>query len=279
MVKILSDTSTLYSIVEGAKRGIAISPLSVTIRDKTYREFEEISSKEFLDIIDQGYIPTSSQPAFGEVLASYDAYDDDIINIAMADGLSGTYESAVSAAKQSRNRERITVVNSKTLCGPHRYMVEQAVQLASEGEGKEKILSVLDELIASTKSFLIPFDFGFLKRGGRLTPLAANMMGLLKAIPVLVQSEDGKKLEPHFVHRREKPLISDLVRSLQKHGVGSGWLISVSHAANSKRAETIRDAFRESFPETRIEILPLSPSFITQGGPKCVAIQAVRLYS
>ena len=46
MAKIVSDTSTLYSISEGAKNNIAINPLNVTINNKTYLEFEEISPKE-----------------------------------------------------------------------------------------------------------------------------------------------------------------------------------------------------------------------------------------
>ena len=96
----------------------------MTIAGRSYREFDEISSDEFVAIIRQGHMPTSSQPAIGEVTALYEEFaGEQILNIAMAQGLSGTYMSAVAAADLCDNADEITVLNSRTLCGPHRYMV------------------------------------------------------------------------------------------------------------------------------------------------------------
>ena len=92
MVRIISDTSTLYSTTQARENGFDVSPLSVAIAGKSYREFDEITSEEFVAIIRQGHMPTSSQPAIGEVEALMNRYpDDEIINVAMAAGLSGTY--------------------------------------------------------------------------------------------------------------------------------------------------------------------------------------------
>ena len=45
--------------------------------------------------------------SFGEVVDMFDKYkDSDIINITIADGLSGTYQSACAAKEMSENRER-----------------------------------------------------------------------------------------------------------------------------------------------------------------------------
>ena len=120
MVHIVSDTSTLYSSVQARDAGFAASPLTVTIGGNSYREFDEISSDAFVDLIHQGNMPTSSQPAVGDVVALYEQCSEgDILNISMADGLSGTYASAVAAAELCSER-KITVLNSRTLCGPHR---------------------------------------------------------------------------------------------------------------------------------------------------------------
>ena len=74
MVRILSDTSTLYCTEQAKQAGFNVAPLSVTIAGKTYREFDEISSEEFVSIIHQVHMPTSSQPAIGEVTALYEQY-------------------------------------------------------------------------------------------------------------------------------------------------------------------------------------------------------------
>ena len=141
MVRIVSDTSTLYSPTQAREAGFAVSPLSVTIAGNSYREFEQISAREFVDIINQGHMPTSSQPAIGEVTALYEEFaGEPILNVAMADGLSGTYRSAVAAAELCDNAADITVINTRTLCGPHRYMVARAVEMAKSGAQLQEIL-------------------------------------------------------------------------------------------------------------------------------------------
>ena len=48
MVRIVSDSSTLYSPAQAREAGFAVSPLSVTIAGKSYREFAEIGLAEGL---------------------------------------------------------------------------------------------------------------------------------------------------------------------------------------------------------------------------------------
>lgn len=128
MVRIISDTSTLYSTTQAEEAGFSVSALSVTIAGNSYKEFDEINSDQFVDIIRQGHMPTSSQPAIGDVEALYNRFaEDEIINVSMAHGLSGTYTSALAAAQLCDHADNISVVNTRTLCGPHRYMVEKCV--------------------------------------------------------------------------------------------------------------------------------------------------------
>lgn len=275
MTKIVSDTSTLYSISEGAKNNIAINPLIVTINNKAYLEFEEINSQEFLDIIHQGHLPTSSQPAIGSVLETYEKLkDDDIINITMADGLSGTYQSAMMAKEQVENAN-IHVVNSKTLCGPHRYIVDKAIQWVNEGKTTQEILEQLQVLINRSISFLIPQDFDYLKRGGRISKAAGALGGLLKLVVVMKQSEDGKSLEKHVITRTYKKALASIVNTFKEKGVDEKYQISISHATTKTQEEETVQYLRNEFPNTEIVVWNLSPAFITQGGPGCLAIQAI----
>lgn len=74
MVQIVSDTSTLYSTAQAREAGFTVAPLSVTIAGKSYREFDEISAEKFVEIIRQGHMPTSSQPAIGQVERMYNQF-------------------------------------------------------------------------------------------------------------------------------------------------------------------------------------------------------------
>ena len=278
MVRIVSDTSTLYSTAQAREAGFFVSPLSVTIAGENYREFDEISSEEFVAIINQGHMPTSSQPAIGAVTALYEELaGDQILNIAMAAGLSGTYQSAAAAAELCDNCDDITVVNSRTLCGPHRYLVEQAVKMAADGASLEALLAWLNRRMDSAKSFLIPADFDYLRRGGRLSPLVSHVGKLAGLAPVMTQTEDGTRLTVASIKRGFKHAVKYCVDALQKQGIGRGWKVYISHAAAPDKADQALAALKAAMPEAEYEIVPLSPAFITQGGPGCIAIQYVEL--
>ena len=274
MVHIVSDTSTLYSTSQAREAGFTVAPLSVTIAGKSYREFDEISSEEFVEIIRQGHMPTSSQPAIGEVEDMYNQFPgEEIINVTMALGLSGTYTSAVAAAQMCDHADKISVINTRTLCGPHRYMVEQAIRWAGEGLGREEILKKLNVLMDSAKSFLVPADFDYLRRGGRLSPLVSYVGKAAKLTPIMTQTDNGERLTVAGIRRGFPHAVKYITEQLVKAGVGKCWQVQISHAGAMDKAELALKVLKEAMPEAEYRIYPLSPAFITQGGPGCVAVQ------
>ncbi len=276
MVRIVSDSSTLYSGTQAREAGFAVSPLSVTIAGKTYREFDEISSTDFVEIIKQGHMPTSSQPAIGEVAALYEEFaSEPILNIAMADGLSGTYKTACTAAELCEDAESITVINSRTLCGPHRYLVQKAVEMAYAGKSLEEIKAWVEEKMNTAKSFLMPDDFDYLRRGGRLSPLVSHVGKLASLVPVMTQTDDGTRLTAASIRRGYSHAIKYVAEHLKKHGVGAGWRVYVSHAATQDKVDLTLKILTDAVPEATFEVVPLSPAFITQGGPNCLAVQYI----
>ena len=278
MIRIISDTSTMYSTTQAQEAGFDVSALSVTIAGKSYREYDEIDSNRFVEIIRQGHMPTSSQPALGEVTALYEKYpDDELLNISMAMGLSGTYQSAVAAAELCDNADRITVINTKTLCGPHRYMVEQAVAMAKEGKTKDEILQWLDKRIETAKSYLVPADFDYLRRGGRLSPLVSYVGKAANLTPIMTQTDDGCRLTPASIRRGFGHAAKYIAEALHKRGIDKNWRVYISHAGARDKAEQALKAMKALMPDAYYEILDLSPAFITQGGPGCVAVQYVEV--
>ena len=276
MVRIVADTSTLYSSQQAREAGFAVSALSVTIAGKSYREFDEISAEEFVSIIRQGHMPTSSQPAIGEVEAVYNEFrGEEILNIAMAHGLSGTYTSAVAAAELCDHAENIHVINTRTLCGPHRYLVEQAVQWAEAGESVETITEKVNRLMDTAKSFLVPADFDYLRRGGRLSPLVSYVGKAANLTPIMTQTDNGERLTAAGIRRGFPHAVKYITQELEKAGVGKGWRVYISHADAMDKAVLAKEKLQEAMPEAYYEIIPLSPAFITPGGPGCMAVQYI----
>ncbi|MGL4362948.1 MAG: DegV family protein [Cellulosilyticaceae bacterium] len=277
MIKILSDSSSLYTKQSALDNGLAISPLIVTINGKSYMEYEDIDAQTFVNLINEGHIPTSSQPSIGDVVDLYNQFSDsEIINITMADGLSGTYNSACSAKTMVEHPDKIHVINSKTLCGPHRYIVDLACNLSKSGKSVSEIIPVLEEATNNTKSYLIPNDFDYLVRGGRLSPLVGKIGSLIKLVPVTVLSEDAKTLEKFTTTRGFKKAIQKIAQAMVNDGVNENYKVYVAHALNETLALEAQKILEELVPGITAEVLVLGPAFITQGGPGCIAIQWIK---
>ena len=275
-MRIIADTATLLSPAEGASLGIQVVPVCVLINDQSYKDYSEITTSEFLRMVAEGGIPKSSQPSLGDVLDVLNGEDKEIIFITVGDGLSGAYQTAMAARSCIEDNGSIHIVNSKTLAGAMRHLAKKAAMLKAQGMSAGQILADLEEGIESSVSFVIPEDFDFLKRSGRLTPIAAKIGGALRLLPVLTQTKDKTRIAPVSVKRTWRTAIETIMQRLESHEIGEGWLISVCHAGTPDKAEGVRQKLLDRFPDCETEVLELSPALTTHGGPGCIVVQAIK---
>ena len=165
------------------------------------------------------------------------------------------------------------MINSKTLCGPHRYMVEKAQKMKEAGKSAKEIIAWLEYAAEHNESFLIPQDFDFLRRGGRLTPMAATFGSVLKLKPIMTQTKDGKKLDKFAVKRTLKAAVATVIEHLKQGSLDSRHILYVSHARALNDANKVVAQLKEAFPDVECQMLDLGAAFVTQGGPQCIAIQ------
>lgn len=280
MIKIVADSSTLYTRTEAEKIGLHSVPLNVTIDNKSYQDLEDITSDELIQMINEHKIPRTSQPSLGEKIDIYNellSEGNEVIDITMAAGLSGTYHTALMAKDQCIDSNRVHVIDSMTLCGPHRYLVDTALEMVKNGSTVQEILAMIEKARQTDISFLLPVDFDFLVRGGRIRGVAAKIGGMLKIIPVLIKGEGGNGLDKFSINRTLKKAVDSVVTELKDRNVDNTYHIYVTHAKNDDLANRFVEKIKEKIENADITVYPLSPSFITQGGPGCVAIQAIKI--
>lgn len=276
-MKIVADTPTLYSPEEGRAQGLAIIPACTIIDDEVYRDFEDIGSEEFLKRVEAGAVPKTSQPSIGDILEIYQSSDEEILALPIGDGLSGTYQNMEGAKNMLEgDSSRIHVMNTKTLAGPQRYLVQKAMQLRERGLDIESIKSALRESIETSASFVIPVDFEFLKRSGRLTPVAAKLGTVLKIVPVLTQTKDMGKITLFAVKRSKKKALAAIIEHFKSMGVDENFLITVCHGGVLEEAKAVVAQMKENFVNTVVEMFALAPSLVCHGGPGCIVIQTIR---
>ncbi len=275
-MRIISDTSTLYSPEEGMALGVHIVPASVIYRDKAYRDFTDITTEKFLHLIRSGATPTSSQPAIGDLLDVFEDSDEETLALFIGDGLSGGYANAVGARNTLDSSDHIHIQDTRTLAGAERYLLDKAVRLRAEGLNLKQIQAQLQESIDTSASFVIPADFEFLKRSGRLTPIAAKISSIIKIVPVMTQTADMKKITLFTIKRSARKAVESIIEHLKKIGVDASYKLYVCHGGDISSAEAALGQLLTAFPGIDHELLSLSPCMITHGGPDCVLIQAIK---
>ena len=275
-MKIVTDTASLFSTSEGKIAGITVVPACVICEGQAYKDYEEINPENFLDLINEDMVPTTSQPAIGDLLEVFEENNEEILGLFIGDGLSGGYQNAVGAKNSMDENDHIRIIDTKTLAGAEHYLVQKAVQLRETGYDLACIEKELKVSIEDSHSFVIPADFEFLKRSGRLTPIGAKIGAMIKIVPVLTQTEDMKKITLFSIKRSWKKATEAILDHLKKKGVDENYVFYICHGGDLKIAETVVSQTKAHFPHVTINLMGLSPTMITHGGPGCVLIQAIR---
>ena len=275
-MRIITDTASLFTPEEGKTVGISVIPTCVICKDEVYRDYEEIQVEQLLELISSGETPSTSQPAIGDLLDVFEGTTEETLGLFIGDGLSGGYQSAVGAKNSMDENEHIHIVDTKTLAGAEGYLVKKAMNLRAQGLGMGEIKVELEKSIAASVSFVIPADFEFLKRSGRLTPIAAKISSMIKIVPVMTQTEDKKKITLFTVKRSWKKATEAIVEQLKKIGIDEEYMIYICHGGDETAAEGVLSRIKESFCSITTKMMCLSPSMLTHGGPGCVLVQAIR---
>lgn len=275
-MRIITDTASLFSPEEGKAVGISVVPTCVIHGDKVYRDYEEMQVDTLLSMIAGGATPTTSQPAIGDLLDVFEETTEETLGLFIGDGLSGGYQSAVGAKNTIDGNEYIHIVDTKTLAGAEGYLVQKAIKLRNQGLNMEAIKTELEKSIESSASFVIPADFEFLKRSGRLTPIAAKISSMIKIVPVMTLTEDKKKITLFTIKRSWKKATEAIAEEMKKLGVDENYVIYICHGGDVKAAEGVLSQIKERFSNVTTELMCLSPSMLTHGGPGCVLVQAIK---
>ncbi len=185
--KVLTDSGSGLSASEAQDLGIAFLPLQVTVDGKQYLDGVDLDIPQLYTMLDEGKMPSTSQPP---LLLQEELFEDlkndgvtDLILINLSNGLSGTNATLqATAARLGMNVHTLDIYSTLYM---QKYMAIAAKQLLDEGKSPEEIIDILRDNVAHANGYLIVEDLDHLAAGGRLTPLAAKLGGMLKIKPIL----------------------------------------------------------------------------------------------
>ena len=196
MVNILTDSASDLEPEEFEKLKVTCVPLSVTFGDREYRETLELSKAEFYKLLTdpEQPDPKTSQPApvdFEAPLRAAKERGEGSVVITLSASLSGTYQNAV-LAKERLEYEDCYIIDSCTAVGGQRLLVEYAVKLREEGKTAAEIAQAVTELRPRVTIYACIDTVEYLRRGGRISHLAAAVAAFAHVKPLIHVTEDGK---------------------------------------------------------------------------------------
>ena len=195
-IAVVTDTGSNMSFQEAAEKGIHVLPLQITFEDKSYQDIEEISTQEIYQRLKNKEMPKTSMPVYARIEECFlqlknQGYDT-ILGVPLTTGLSTTASTMAAIAQELELH--FVLLDCYSTCQIQKYVCLKAKELVDAQKSAEEIVGILQPKIQQANSVILVKDLDHLKRGGRLTPVAARMASLLKIFPILQinQSTQGK---------------------------------------------------------------------------------------
>jgi DegV family protein with EDD domain len=248
-----------------------IVPLYVRFGDESLRDYVDLKPSAFYGRLRTATeLPTTSQPTPGDFLAAYEDLTgyERIYSLHISGKLSGTYESARTAASELGDRARLIDTESASAAIA---MLALAIQRRLERGTRDGEIDELVERYKRDAGLLFTVDtLEFLARGGRIGKARAMAGQLLHIKPILTIRE-GEVVPVKRVRGNQKAF-AEFVREFSGATEDApGLRVGIAHADAPDRADSLTTMVRRERPRAEIEIVTSLGSVVgTHAGPGTV---------
>ncbi len=236
-IVVVTDSTASLPPEVAQERGIVVVPLQVVIGATVYDEGPDGATPEMVAEALHEFRPVStSRPApavLGEVYARAAAEGADaVLSVHLSAEMSGTYESALLAARDSS--VPVTVVDSREVGVATGYAALAAADVVDAGGSVEEAAEAARRRAERATSLFYVDTLEYLRRGGRIGATAALLGGALSVKPLL-RIDDGRVVSLERVRTTSRALtrLEDLVVEAAGDAAVD---VCVSHLANPDRA-------------------------------------------
>jgi DegV family protein with EDD domain len=243
-IAVVTD-STCDLAPEGlAAIGVTAVPLKVHFGDETYRDWVDLSPEQFFKkLVAAQTLPTTSQPTPGEFAAEFqrlaDQGADGIVSIHLSSKLSGTYESAATAASQATIPVR--VVDTSTVSGAMQLSIAAACETRDRGAGLDDVERAARQRAGSTELFFFLNTLDYLVKGGRAGKATGLAAVLLNIKPVL--EVRGGIVEPFRNSKGTRKAIFEISAHVAERSKALGQIdIVIINALAAEHADALESA-------------------------------------
>jgi len=274
MIRIVMDGAGDMPQDWQSKYEIEIIPINIHFENKVFLQGIDMSNDEFYHLAEStGVIPKTSQPSPQQFVDFYNQIakvGDTIISLHVTSKLSGTYNSAVVAAQELKNKLNVIPFDSGSGSAALGFMCKEVRQLEQAGATIQSIINRLEEIRRNVSIVLTLDTLEYARRSGRVNALQATIASLINIKPVIIL-KDGMLEMKEKVRTRHRAI--DRVVEIIHERVNDRLVnIAVVHSQSLDAARELMTKVQHTFRVNEAIISDLSIGVAANLGPGTIGI-------
>lgn len=273
-IRIITDSSADFDPAAAKRRNVGIVPMSIQFGGASFVDGKSITHDLFYRLLqERKENPSTSQPSPADFLRVFEeakAAKEPVVAILLSGALSGTLQSA-EVAKEMCGYEPIYIVDSMTATAGIQILVNYACKLRDSGLPAPEIAQAVEKIKDQVRIFAVIDTLEYLRRGGRLTGLQAQLGTMARLKPVIAV-RDGK------VSIVGKALgtgaaVKQLIKLLTEHPVDDAYPSYFLYSDDKGREELLLPKLKEqNMLPLRLHYSSVGPTIGTHIGPGALGI-------
>lgn len=252
-VKVTSD-STADLGKYFAERGIAVTPLTVLLGDRTGLDGTEITPADIYEYFDKTMATPKtsavSPEEYRRFFAEQTADGSEVVHFTISSDMSACYANAVSAAKEFKG---VYVVDSRNLSTGIGLLVLYADDLAKAGLSGAEIKEKAEARRGAVRASFVVDNMTFLYKGGRCSGVAAFFASVLRIKPCIAVVDGKMVVGKKYMGSTDKAIIkyaADITKSCPNPDPK---YVFVTHSsARPEVVETVKREVLAAWPDVNI---------------------------
>jgi len=257
--------------------GIHTVPLRIHFGEHSYLDKSGMSSEEFLaELMRNKKHPKTSQPPSGDFRRQFEflaTHFNGVVSINVTTKVSGTYNSARTAAGRTRIRDGIQVVDSGNASIGQGLLAMYAAELAARDHDLSEVVTAVRKMIPLTRTYALIGSLDYAVRGGRVKPSVKSLADFLRLTPILATHEDGR-IAPGGALFGRAHLQDKFVRFITKRmDLQQSYRVGIGHAGAEAKAIELLERLRLACPNIHSSyIMPVGSTLSVHGGPGTLVV-------
>lgn len=273
-VAIVTDSTASLSAAAATDSQITVVPLQVIIGPDTYVEGPDVTADMLAEALQDFVQVSTSRPSpesFADAYArAADGGATHVVSIHLSAKISGTYESAVLAAKDAPIP--VECVDSGQVGIATGFAALQAARVRDAGADAVQVVDAATTCCRGSATLFYVDTLEYLRRGGRVGSAAA-LIGSALAVKPILTVDDGVIVSLEKVRTSSKALARLEVLAAEKVAqIGSAYDIGVQHLHNPTVAKGVAERLGRALECDDIGVYEVGASIGAHVGPGMVSI-------